>query len=159
MRQIIRVVVTVVAVMAVAFTAAAQSSDPLFGTWKLNLAKSTYDPGPPPKTPSTVKFEPWEGGIKRTFDSVDAQGKPTHQEGTYKLDGKDYPVKGAAVANTTRAYTKVSNHLEYVNKVNGKVTDAASYMVSQDGKTLAAMHKGTNAQGQTTYTLQIFDRQ
>jgi len=102
MRQIIRVVVTVVAVMAVALTAAAQSSDPLLGTWKQNLAKSAYDPGPPPKT-STVKFEPWEGGMKLTNDGVNAQGQPTHFEVIFKPDGKDYPVKGAAVANTTRA--------------------------------------------------------
>lgn len=51
MRQSIRVIVTLVAVMAVPFTAAAQSSDPLLGTWKQNLTKSAYDPGPAPNSP------------------------------------------------------------------------------------------------------------
>jgi len=31
----------------------AQSSDPVLGTWKLNLAKSKYNPGPPPKSNTT----------------------------------------------------------------------------------------------------------
>ena len=31
-------------------------ADMFSGTWKVNLAKSTYSPGPPPKSPGTLKI-------------------------------------------------------------------------------------------------------
>jgi len=42
----------------------AQASDPRIGTWKLNVAKSKYSPGPAPQS-LTVKVEPSaQGGRK-----------------------------------------------------------------------------------------------
>ena len=38
-------------------------TDPWLGTWKLNLAKSTYSPGPPPKS-LTVTIEAAGQGMK-----------------------------------------------------------------------------------------------
>src|SRR5689334_12325175 len=78
----------------------AQGGDSFIGTWKINLAKSTFSPGPPPKS-STFKYEPSEGGFKRTQDQVDAQGQTTHTELLAKFDGKEYKVQGAATNNTT----------------------------------------------------------
>jgi hypothetical protein len=48
-------------------------SDPLIGTWKLNLAKSTYSPGPPPNS-DTMTFDAVEGGHRSTIETIDAQG-------------------------------------------------------------------------------------
>ncbi len=45
--------IAAVAILALASSVWAQS-DPLIGTWKLNLSKSIYDPGPPPKTHRVV---------------------------------------------------------------------------------------------------------
>jgi hypothetical protein len=47
-------------------------SDPFLGTWQLNLAKSKYSPGPPPKS-QTVNFQ-GEGG-RITVVGIDAAGK------------------------------------------------------------------------------------
>ncbi len=42
----------------------AQASDPRIGTWKLNVTKSKYSPGPAPQS-LTVKVEPsGQGGRK-----------------------------------------------------------------------------------------------
>src|SRR5215470_6389752 len=49
------------------------ANDPMVGTWKLNLSKSTYIPGPAPKS-AINKFEPREDGMKATIDMVDGQG-------------------------------------------------------------------------------------
>jgi hypothetical protein len=49
-----------------------KSADPMVGTWKVDLSKSTYSPGPAPKS-AVNKFEPWEDGMKATIDIVDAQ--------------------------------------------------------------------------------------
>ena len=159
-RQIIRVVFTVVAVMGVAFPVAAQSADPWFGTWKLNLAKSKYSPGPPPKSPTMRKVEPWEGGLKDTADGVNAQGQATHTETSAKFDGKAYPVKGAAVANTTRAYTRIDGRTtQFVTKVDGKVTTTTRITFSPDGKMETGTTTGKNAQGQTVNNVAVWDKQ
>src|SRR5438045_2239061 len=79
-----------------------QSSDAWMGTWKLNVAKSKYDPGPAPKS-NVIKHEPWEGGLKATADTVDAQGRAGHTEWTGKYDGKNYPIKGSTQTNAGSA--------------------------------------------------------
>jgi hypothetical protein len=74
------------------FTVTVLGADMLPGTWKLNVAKSKYSPGPAPQS-NTVKFEAIAGGVKLTADGVDSQGKKTHNEYTAKFDGKDNPAK------------------------------------------------------------------
>src|SRR5437762_2105683 len=83
----------------------------LLGTWKLNVAKSTFSPGPAPRS-NTIKIERWENGQIAIADGIDAQGKPTHTGQPTKFDGKDYPRKGAPAANTTRSF-KAIDHRTY----------------------------------------------
>jgi hypothetical protein len=71
----------------------AQTS-PLIGTWKINLAKSKYSPGPAPRSGTTI-FEAVGQGLKITAENTDAQGKPTKVDfGVISFDGKSYPVTG-----------------------------------------------------------------
>src|ERR1051325_9531921 len=59
-----------VSVSAGALAQGQQSKDPMMGTWKLNLVKSTYDPGPKPTRDVIVKFEAVGGdGIKTSIDT------------------------------------------------------------------------------------------
>jgi len=52
----------------------AQCADPWMGTWKANMAKSKYVPGPAPKS-AAHKWEPAPGrGFKHSTDQADAQG-------------------------------------------------------------------------------------
>ena len=44
------------------------AADVFSGNWKVNLAKSKYDPGPPPKGPNYSKLEAMDGGLKFTND-------------------------------------------------------------------------------------------
>src|SRR5688572_3919152 len=64
------------------------------GTWTLNVAKSTYDPGPPPYKRATYTIEPWNDGLKVTYEMVHPRGGLTHLEWVGKLDGRDYRVQG-----------------------------------------------------------------
>ena len=47
-------------------------SNPWIGTWKADLAKSTFSPGPPPRS-MTVTFQAEGQGLRLTFDIIDAQ--------------------------------------------------------------------------------------
>ena len=49
----------------------AQAQESLFGTWKMNAAKSKYSPGPAPKS-NIAKWEAFQGGVKLTVDVVPA---------------------------------------------------------------------------------------
>ena len=83
------------------FALSAQAADPIVGTWKLNVAKSTYSPGPAPKS-ITAKIEAAGEGEKRTADGVRGDDKPIRLEYTAQYDGKDNPITGSPTADPCR---------------------------------------------------------
>jgi hypothetical protein len=66
-------------------------SNPLIGTWKFNFAKSTFSPGPLPRS-ATITFQAEGQGLTDTFDVIDARGNPTKTSRVIYDDGKSYPV-------------------------------------------------------------------
>src|SRR4051794_30212666 len=71
----------------------AQTTDSQVGTWKLNVAKSKYSPGPVPKS-ATTKIEAAGASTKVVVDQTLADGTTRHFEFTANYDGKDNPVTG-----------------------------------------------------------------
>ena len=128
------------------------------GTWKLNVAKSKYSPGPAPKS-WTLKFEATADGIKLTFDGVDPEGKATHGEYVSKFDGTDVPFAGNPDADTASAKKIDDNSYENVWKKDGKTTITAKAVVSDSGKTLTITLVGTNAKSETVKNVGVYDRQ
>lgn len=150
---------TAVLLLFVLSVAAWAADDPLMGTWKLNLAKSKFDPGPPPKS-QINKYEPsGANGVKRIQDLVNAKGEASHSEVSYVFDGKEQPEAAARGfdASTSRridAYTT-----ERIAKKDGKVVNTLRRVVSKDGKTMTVTQKGTNSQGKPFNNLEIYDKQ
>ena len=147
------------AVLAVS-TALRAADDPFVGTWKLNLAKSKYNPGPPPKSGSNI-FEPAPGGLKLIVRNVDTGGKPTSFERVELYDAKTHPAHGegrigpdAISAKRVDPYT-----IEVTSYKNGKVITHTTRKVSQDGKTMTSTSKGTDAKGQPLDELRFFEKQ
>jgi hypothetical protein len=139
--------------------AAGQQSDPRMGTWKVNLSKSKYSPGPPPKS-HTLVFEPTsDGGFKMTNDAVPQQGAPTHSVITAKFDGKAYQVVGNP-NKIMRIYKRVgARRVESQDTANGKPSYKRSEVVSADGKTLTVTVSGPNAEGVVANNVVIYDKQ
>ena len=137
----------------------AQATDLRIGTWKLNLAKSKYITGTPPKS-QTLKFaSSADGGFKFTVDTVPTNGEPTHTETVAKIDGKEYPVTGDMNADV-RSYTKVDEHtLTLKQKKGDKVTTTGRIVISADGKSRTVTTTGTNAQGQKIRATAVYDKQ
>ena len=159
-KRIAVVFVALAAVLAVSSTARTQSPDPSIGTWKVNLAKSTYSPGPKPTVAGTVKVEPSAGGLKTTIDGTNAQGQPIHTEAVGTFDGKDNPVKGAQAPNSTVAYKRIDDRtFDAMGKVDGKPTVTTRVVISADGKTMTATQTGKNAQGQSVNNVIVADKQ
>ena len=160
MQKRIVIFVALATLVTVSAVVRAQSADPWMGTWKVNLAKSTYSPGPKPTVAGTVKMEPLSGGMKTTIDGVNAQGQPTHTETVGKFDSTDVPVKGAAVPNSTSAFKRIdARTFQVVGKVDGKPTVTTRVAISADGKTATATQSGKNAQGQSVSNTIVLDRQ
>ena len=88
-----------IAALAVATSAGAQPPDPVVGTWKLDVAKSTFKPGPAPKS-ATVVVEQAGKAIKVSVDAVNPDGSPGKWGFTTMRDGKDVPVTGNPLYDT-----------------------------------------------------------
>ena len=132
------------------------ASDTQMGTWKLNEAKSKLAAGMPKN--STIVFEAAGDSVKVTIEGTDAAGKPTHNEWTGKLDGKDYPVTGDPTSDA-RSYKQVDDHtLQFTIKKDGKVTITGRVVVSADGKTRTATSSGADPEGKKFKSTSVYDK-
>ena len=147
-------VISILTLSVVAFGA-----DNNVGTWKLNLAKSKFSPGPAPKS-QTLKIEAWgDDGVTYTADGMSADGKPTHGEFQAKYEGKDYAFKGNPDADSI-SYKRIdANTVEATTKLKGKVTITAKVTVSSDGKTRTVAQTGKDAQGRDVNNVAVYDKQ
>src|SRR5207245_6601671 len=136
----------------------ARSRYPRIGTWKLNMAKAKYSPGPPPQS-QTLKVEPSGQGEKVTSEVVAADGTRTTTQYTANFDGKDYPLTGSQIADMVSLKRIDVRTTERTDKKGDKVMTSITRVVSADGKTMTATVKGTNAQGQSTSNVAVFEKQ
>jgi hypothetical protein len=159
MKHVLKLVT--IAVLAVVGTVAAQAQDnPLVGTWKLNIEKSKYDPGPKP-TSLTRTVEAQGDGVKYTFAGTGGDGKPISYGFSVTFDGKDNPITGTipSGADSISAKRINSNHYEATQKKGGKVVGTSKVSVSKDGKVTTVDASGTNASGVKFHDVQVYDKQ
>jgi hypothetical protein len=147
--------------VAIAFLAVVQAQgSPLVGTWKLNVAKSKYDPGPAPKS-LTRTVEAQGAGVKYTFEGVSADGTAIAYSFSVQFDGKDNPIKGSmpSGADTISAKRTDANHYVATVKKGDKVIGTSKVSVSKDGKVTTVDATGTTAAGVKTHDVQVYDKQ
>ena len=152
------------AITALVFTSVvAQDTDKAyFGTWKLNVAKSKFDPGPGPKELTRIHEDAGGGQVRVTTKSVNAQGAQTQTTYTYRGDGQDNPITGVQGAGPVKIAIKAVDPytVTYQQKLaDGTVVVAGQRVLSKDGKTMTITATGTTAQGQKTSSTQIFEKQ
>lgn len=128
------------------------------GTWKVDVAKSKYEPGAAPKN-EILRFEPVGDGFKVSLDGVNQQG-PYHSEAIGKFDGVDVPVVAtpARQAAFTYAFSRLDERTwEIVINVNGRRQLIVRNVVSEDGKTMRGVSTVTNG-GQINQVV-IYEKQ
>ena len=146
----------VILVAAVAVVSA-QGANGRIGTWHLNVAKSTYSPGPAPKS-QVLTIEAAGEGEKVTSESVSATGAKTVSVYTANYDGKPYPITGSETADTVSLKRVDANTSERTDSKGGKPVQTFTRVVSKDGKTMTVTIKGTNAQGQAVNNVVVFEK-
>ena len=133
--------------------------DPAHGVWTLNVAKSTFSPGPAPKS-GTATIE--AGGPlarKVSVEGVGPDGAAVKWGYSGTIDGKDIPITGTNPDAETVSIRRVARRVvETTFKLGGKVTVVNTSTVSPDGKTLTVVTTGTGADGQKVNNKQVFDR-
>jgi len=134
-----------------------QATDPVIGTWELNVTKSKFSPGPGPKS-ETRTYVAAGQEIKATSKGIDGAGKPTNASWTIVYDGKDRPLIGNPDADML-SLKRVDNFTtEFTQKKAGKVVSTGTRVVSKDGKVLTITTKGTNVRGQAINDLEVYDK-
>lgn len=132
--------------------------DPAVGSWKLNVSKSTYSPGPAPKS-QTVTITAVANGIKVNAKGVDGDGKATSTEYTARYDGKDVPVLFNLVFDSTSLKRIDANTSELQRKKAGKVVQTARRVISADGRTMTITTTGLDEKGRTVHNVAVYDKQ
>jgi len=151
-------------------------ANPIIGTWKQNMEKSTYSPGmTPPKGSGAVRqYAAGEDGaiVAITFN-ISADGLPSLGAISAAIyDGKEYAQHTVATLATslvshigprierTIAYKSTNQYtVEIVQKQDGVVVYKSTRTISRDGKTMTEHADYTNGQGQHVDNVLFFEKQ
>jgi len=139
--------------------ALAQDKDPANGTWKLNVSKSKFSPGPAPKE---LTLTIASAGPGRSVEVTGMAGDGTPMKWGYSgnFDGKDIRVTGSNPdADVVMMKRRSPTTTRTTWKKDGKQTLVNGVDVSPDGKTLTVAASGINAKGQTVKNTFVFERQ
>jgi hypothetical protein len=155
-RSLVGACVTVI-VCSTVLLAQQPAKELLIGTWRQNVEKSTYSPGPPP-TKGSFSVRQYatgdDGSIISVTMTVDSRGLPSvGQLNVANYDGKEYTQHTIATLATSlsshvgpRVIRTVSYKLldpytvEIVQKQDGKVVSTHTRTISRDGKTLTEVY-------------------
>jgi hypothetical protein len=133
-----------------------QGVDPLVGTWKLNVEKSTYV-GPPAPKSQTNTFTGEGQNFIDTVEGVTAQGQAYKIVFRHIYDGMPHPTTGIPTYDST-IYTRIGNTINAVRFRTGKPVEVGQ-LVIVPGKTLTNTAEGIDENNQPYHYLQIYDRQ
>ena len=160
MKTVPRILAVTLFAVLICATLQAQNTS-LVGTWKLNVEKSKFDPGPGPKSLTRKVEALGSDGVKYTFEGVAADGKPLSYGFSVHFDGKDNLISGTIPngADTIAAKMTDSHHFVATLKKGGKEIGTSKVSVSEDGKTATVESTGTNAAGAKVHDVQVFDKQ
>jgi hypothetical protein len=160
MHTVLRLLIVgvVLGIGGVATVSADAAADPIDGTWKLNVAKSKFSPGPALQSQTRTYAETTQG-VALTFSGVAADGSHTSGQSTYKYDGKDYPLTGSPNYDAISLTRIDANTVKSVQKRAGKEVGSTTRTISKDGKTMTLASTGTSAKGSPYNDVLVFDRQ
>ena len=132
-------------------------ADPFAGTWRLNVAKSTWANGQPPKQ-QVLKLEETPEGIRYSSETTNTDGSVTTSWYTAKYDNKEVHVVGNVYwdpvsLSKTDARTVVATYHK-----RGKVSAVATRTLSKDGQTLTIATEGRDRAGKKFTNICIYDR-
>jgi hypothetical protein len=151
-----RLHVALAIVLCVSASTAAAAQDPFNGTWHLNKAKSTFDPGPgPEKATVTIKTD---GTTWTAMSSSSYEGKTLETSYTVTLDGTPGPVKGSPVYDMVSVKKIDDRNIEQKNMKDGKTVGETRATLSADGKTATVTGTGMSPKGEKGKFTAVYEK-
>ena len=137
-------------VLLLSATLAMRAADPVIGTWHLNVEKSRYDPGPPPKSQTRIYREE-DGGVKAVVITVYKNGNSDTVHYAANYDGKEHPVKSYPDTDGILMKRIDDYAAESILTHAGRTTGIARRIVSSDGLTMTITFKGSDVNNTAYY--------
>ena len=144
-------------VASVLLLAQAPAANVMPGKWTLDVAKSSYSPGPVPKSQHAV-LTAVPNGIRTVADRVEADGTMVHFEWTGTFDGKDQPVVGDPARDAVSVKKIDDYNLEVTNKKGGKVTTVLRAVYAKDGKSRTETITGMDGRGRKVENVTVWTK-
>jgi hypothetical protein len=158
MNRLLTAIGALVFVLAVARPAPAQN-DPRIGTWKLNVAKSKFDPAAARKG-ETRTYELSGGIVKVHVETVRSDGSKQELSFNGTADGKEYPYTANPPFYADTVSVRRSGHgFIGTSKKDGKLLFTTTDSFSADGKTMTMTTKGANANGESVNSVRVYEKQ
>jgi hypothetical protein len=135
--------------------------NPFVGNWKLNVAKSKFEPGPAPKSQTRTVVAEGEGA-KYTFQGVRADGTSYSYSFTVNYDGKDYPITGTGApgsADSIAIKRLSANKAEAILKKGGNEVGKSEAEVSKDGTVSTVTSRGKSPDGKAYSIVAVYEKQ
>lgn len=137
--------------------------DPQMGTWKLNVAKSKFSPGPPPQSQTVTTELYGTDGVKLSLEALNARGEKFAIQYSAKYDGKEYPRietgAGAVSGQTVTLQRLDARTIERIAYLAGKKLTTERWVISPDGKTRTVTQTGSNPQGVQVNIVMVYEKQ
>src|SRR2546425_9081532 len=104
--------------LAAIFAFQARAADPVFGTWRLNAARSTFAGDTQPKI-LTVRIEPHAKGEVFTLDRTETNGRSTSASVLLYFDGRARGFNEAGCSGTQSSRRLDSRTVEILHDFTG----------------------------------------
>ncbi len=133
-------------------------ADGFMGTWKQNMAKSTYSPGPAPKSATYTHTQDGEW-ISQKCEFINAEGKSIFTTTRFKRDGKEYPYTSFSGAQKTITSNRINARTNEAIVKYGTEKETVRDVLAADGKTITRTITGTDTKGQQVRENQVYEKQ
>lgn len=134
--------------------------EPRVGTWELDLARSTFSPGPPPRR-QTLTFGVAGTQWTALSQGIDATGRPLNPDINNLaiiFDGRDHPT--ATVDYDTTAWKRsAGTSYEVIRKKAGKIVMTSTNEISDDGRTMTIRTTGVTSSGGRVDNFRVYRKQ
>ncbi len=166
MRQNLLAVFTTM-ILVLALATVAMAADPIIGTWKLNIAKSSFSPILQAALKQSTPKEGKEVYRAIEGNQIELTYTRTRTDGSSTLERLTWPAQGGALKNLLGGIegeslieTAIgSGNWLVTNLHNGKQFATMHKVISKDGKTMTQTIRGVDDQGKPFKQIQVFDRQ
>jgi hypothetical protein len=134
------------------------SSDPEIGTWKLNIQKSRFLPGPGFRS-ETRTYEEQQGGVKVTIRTVDGKGREATSVYLTTPDGQQHVVSGSGGPADSVGLKRINEYTAESTLMHaGREIAKTTRTMEPEGKRMIITYRGLDPDGTPVdYTL-VFDR-